>query len=245
MNKSEEREVKKAIRRHYAELAMADSCCGPDCCQPSTSQDEHLPKESIASAASCGSPVAHALLTEGQTVLDLGSGAGIDVFRASKAVGSTGRVIGVDSTPEMLIKAREVAEKYGYSNVEFRLSEIEHLPVKSNSVDVVISNCVLNLVPDKGVAFKEIYRVLKPAGRFVVSDMNATGETKKELPENPEDWAACITGAIPVNEYERLLSEAGFRNIEHKDENSSIDETSCSQGLAVKSVAWFATKPST
>ena len=145
----------------------------------------------------------------------------------------------------MLFKAREVAEKYDYSNVEFRLGEIEHLPVESASIDVVISNCVLNLVPDKTIAFREIHRVLKPTGRIVISDMVATGDVKKELPVNPDDWAACISGAIPVNEYEKMLGEAGFRDIKHADESSSLNETCCSQGLAVKSVAWFATKPST
>ncbi len=242
MSKLSENEIKKAVRHHYAELAMSNrSCCEPTCCQPGTSE-EFVPEESMASAASCGSPVGHASLVEGQTVLDLGSGGGIDVFRASKLVGPRGRVIGVDSTPEMIFKARQVAEKYGYENVEFRLGEIEHLPLESSSIDVVMSNCVLNLVPDKALAFEEIHRVLKPNGRIVISDMVATGDRKKELPVNPDDWAACISGAISVNEYEGLLNETGFRDINYVDENSSLNESCCSQGLSVRSVTWLAIK---
>lgn len=242
MSKMSDTEIKQAVKRHYADLALAKQfCCEPTCCEPSA-EEKLIPAESLASAASCGSPVAHASLVPGQTVLDLGSGGGIDVFRASKLVGPDGRVIGVDSTPEMIFKARETAEKYGYENVEFRLGEIEHLPIESNNVDVVVSNCVLNLVPDKRLAFKEIYRVLKPNGRFVVSDMVATNNSRREL-TNAEDWAACIAGAVTTDEYEGLLLEAGFQSVKHVDEDSSINETCCAQGIPVKSVAWYATKP--
>ncbi len=228
-------EIKQAVRKHYAELAVLNrSCCG-------ATDAENAPQESVASAASCGTPVTHASLVEGEVVLDLGSGGGIDVFRSSKLVGPSGKVIGVDSTPEMIFKARQVAEKYGYENVEFRLGEIEHMPLESNSVDVVISNCVLNLVPDKTLAFKEIYRVLKPGGRIAISDMIAT--VKHEGPVNPETWAECITGAVTMGEYENLLVNTGFRDIKHLEENSSLDETCCSLGLPVKSVAWLAAKP--
>ncbi len=244
MSKLPETEIKRVVRQHYAELATSDRTCGPECCQP-VEIEARVPDELQASGLSCGTPVAHASLIEGQTVLDLGSGGGVDVFRAAKIVGPSGRVIGVDSTPEMIFKARETAEKHEYTNVEFRLGEIEHLPVDGGSIDVVMSNCVLNLVPDKALAFREIYRVLKPKGRIVISDMVATGDGKQEQVVNPEDWAACITGAIPIHDYEKLLSETGFRNVEHVDENSTINETCCSQGLAVKSVTWFATKPST
>jgi ubiquinone/menaquinone biosynthesis C-methylase UbiE len=231
-----ETEIKQAVRKRYAELAVLNrACCGP------ASEGENAPEESIASSASCGTPVTHASLVEGEVVLDLGSGGGIDVFRSSKLVGPTGKVIGIDSTPEMIFKARQVAEKYGYENVEFRLGEIEHMPLESSSVDVVISNCVLNLVPDKTLAFKEIYRVLKPGGRIAISDMIATA--KHEGPINPETWAECITGAVTMGEYENLLRNTGFRDIKHLEENSSLDETCCSLGLNVKSVAWLAAKP--
>jgi arsenite methyltransferase len=232
-----ELEIKEAVRRKYAGVALRNEpCCGPQ----AITIDESLPKESVASAASCGSPVLHASLRQGDVVLDLGSGGGIDVFRASKLVESTGKVIGVDSTPEMIFKARESAKKYAYNNVEFRLGEIEHLPVEGDSVDVVISNCVLNLVPDKALAFREIHRVLKPGGRIAVSDMVAT--TKFTQPIDPDEWAECIAGAVTMEEYGKLLQEAGFQNIRHLDESSPVAEKCCSDGIPVKSVAWFATK---
>jgi arsenite methyltransferase len=239
MRELAETEIKQVVRRRYAELAVLNkSCCGPEL----VGEPGDVPKESVASAASCGSPTRHARLGEGEVVLDLGSGGGIDVFQASKFVGPKGKVIGVDSTPEMIFKARELARKYGYGNVEFRLGEIEHLPVESNSVDVVISNCVLNLVPDKTLAFKEVYRVLKPKGRIAVSDMNATEPTKdKEI--DPENWAACIEGAITMDEYEDLLRNTGFQNIKALDENHPINQECCSKGIPVKSVTWLASKP--
>jgi arsenite methyltransferase len=233
-----ETEIKGAVRRKYAEVALrSESCCVPQV----ITIDDSLPKESVASAASCGSPVLHASVRQGEVVLDLGSGGGIDVFRASKLVGSTGKVIGVDSTPEMIFKAREAARKYAYENTDFRLGEIEHLPVESGSIDVVISNCVLNLVPDKGLAFAEIHRVLKPGGRIAISDMVATG--KFTQPINPNEWAECISGAVTIEEYEELLQKAGFNEIKHLDESSTLSETCCSDGVTVKSVTWFADKP--
>jgi arsenite methyltransferase len=244
MSNLTELEIKQAVRRHYAELAQSKgNCCASDCCA-SVEESESPPQESVAIGAGCGSPVTLAKLTEGETVLDLGSGGGIDAFRASKIVGPNGRVIGVDATPEMIFKAREVAAKYGFENVEFRLGEIEHMPIQSNSVDVVISNCVLNLVPDKKLAFAEIYRVLKPNGRIGVSDMVSTApETKRAI--KPEDWAACIAGAVTTTEYESLLNGAGFQNVKHVEENSPLNETCCEQGLQVKSVGWLAIKPPT
>jgi arsenite methyltransferase len=233
-------EIKKVVRRHYAELAkLSQPCC------TSTADmkiwDMTAPPESVASAASCGSPVTQAALQVGEVVLDLGSGGGVDVFHASKLVGAEGKVIGVDSTPEMIFKARELAEKYDYKNVEFRLGEIEHLPVESNSVDLVISNCVLNLVPDKTLAFKEIYRALKPGGRIVISDMVATTKSKKEI--DYEEWAACIAGAITTDEYKAVLQQTGFRDIQYVDENHPINDSCCSMNIPAKSVTWLATKP--
>jgi SAM-dependent methyltransferase len=150
-------------------------------------------------------------------------------------------VIGLDATPEMIFRARETAKKYDYKNVEFRLGEIEHMPIKSNSVDLAISNCVLNLVPDKKLAFNEIYRVLKPDGRICVSDMVATQEARKVI--NPEEWAACIAGAVTFDEYRSILEKAGFVNIEGSDESHPINQEVTMKGLDVKSVTWKATKP--
>jgi len=241
MSGSSKTELKQAVRKHYAELATKNESC---CCGPNVNAallDETVPKESAASALSCGTPLANADLKGGEVVLDLGSGGGIDVFHASKLVGPTGRVIGVDATPEMLFKARNLAEKHGYGNVEFRLGEIEHLPVESGTVDLVISNCVINLVPDKGLAFKEIYRVLKPGGRIAISDMIAT--KKLEGAVDPEQWAACIAGAVTLEEYRQFLQEAGFKEIFHLDEDYTSDSSCCStETLPVRSVKWLATK---
>lgn len=237
-----ETEIKRAVRQRYAALAGGRrSCCASD--EDTPSGDTLAPKEAVETSASCGSPVAHANVKEGEVVLDLGSGGGIDVFRASKLVGATGKVIGVDATPEMIFKARETAEKYGYRNVEFRLGEIEHLPVGDNSADLVISNCVLNLVPDKVKAFREIFRVIKPGGRLVISDMVAAHKQDVQKLIDPGDWAKCISGAVTIDEYRELLQVAGFREVRYVDEKNPIDETCCSEALPVKSVTWFARKP--
>jgi SAM-dependent methyltransferase len=175
-------------------------------------------------------------------VLDLGSGGGVDVFQASKLVGEKGRAIGLDATPEMIFRARETAKKYDYRNVEFRLGEIEHMPIESSSVDLVISNCVLNLVPDKRSAFTEIYRVLKPGGRISISDMIAV--TKGGAIIKPEEWAECISGAVTMEEYRAILQDSGFKDIQAVDENHPINDEMASKGLQVKSVAWTAQKPS-
>jgi len=242
-----EEQIKDAVRKHYSELAVLnDPCCGSgsesSCCAATSRQEADLPSEALSVVASCGSPLAHVQVREGETVLDLGSGGGVDVFRASKIVGEKGRVIGLDATPEMIFRARETAKKYDYKNVEFRLGEIEHMPVESNSVDLVISNCVLNLVPNKELAFREIYRVLKPGGKISVSDMVATQEARKVI--KPEEWAACIAGAVTFNEYKRILEKAGFTKIEGSDESHPINQEMESKRLSVKSVAWKATKPS-
>jgi len=245
MNLNEE-EIKNAVRQRYSQLALqGGSCCGDEtgsCCTSPSITEADLPEEALSVAASCGSPLSHAQVREGETVLDLGSGGGIDVFRTSKLVGEKGRVIGLDATPEMIFRARESAKKYGYHNVEFRLGEIEHMPIESNSVDLVISNCVLNLVPDKESAFREIHRVLKPGGRVSVSDMVATQEARKLI--KPEEWAACIAGAVSWEEYRSLLEKAGFVDIEGSDESHPINQEMMSKGLRVKSVTWKATKHS-
>jgi arsenite methyltransferase len=239
-----EEQIKNAVRQRYSQLAVLnESCCGDEsgsCCS-SSSDESDLPQEALNVVASCGSPLANVQVHEGETVLDLGSGGGVDVFRASKLVGDQGKVIGLDATPEMIFKARETAKKYAYQNVEFRLGEIEHMPIESNSVDLVISNCVLNLVPDKQIAFREIYRVLRPRGRISVSDMIATQESHNEV--KPEEWASCIAGAVTFKEYRSMLEKSGFMNIEGSDESHPINEEVASKGLKVKSVAWKATKP--
>ena len=240
-----EEQIKNAVRQRYGQLAVLnESCCGAEsetCCGTSATESD-LPEEAVNVVASCGSPLTHVQVREGETVLDLGSGGGVDVFRASKLVGEQGKVIGLDATPEMIFRARETAKKYGYQNVEFRLGEIEHMPIEGNSVDLVISNCVLNLVPDKQSAFREIYRVLKPGGRISVSDMVATQEGRREV--KPEEWASCIAGAVSPQEYRSLLAEAGFMDIEGTDESHPINEEMISKSIPVKSVAWKASKPS-
>ena len=235
-----EEQIKSAVRKHYGELAVAkEACCDTSCCTTDKAID--APSESIIAGASCGSPLAHTKVKEGEVVLDLGSGGGVDVFQASKLVGENGRVIGLDATPEMIFRARETAKKYDYRNVEFRLGEIEHMPIESDHVDLVISNCVLCLVPDKRAAFKEIYRVLKPGGRISISDMVATQETKKII--NPEEWANCVAGAVTLKEYRDLLEETGFRQIEALNERHPTNEEMKAKGLQVNSVAWMAQKP--
>jgi SAM-dependent methyltransferase len=161
----------------------------------------------------CGVPTRHAALAAGETVLDLGSGAGNDAFIARHEVGAKGRVIGVDMTPEMILKARANAAKLGYQNVEFRLGEIERMPVEASSVDVVISNCVLNLVPDKAGAFAEMFRVLRPGGRFCVSDIVATGELPSPVQNAAGLFVGCVAGAVPEADYLSLLRKIGFERV--------------------------------
>ena len=238
-----EEEVKNVVRERYSRLAtLNEPCCGSptrkSCCGSATEAD--LPTEALSVVASCGSPLTSVTVRTGETVLDLGSGGGVDVFRASKLVGQEGKVIGLDATPEMVFRARETAKKYDYGNVEFRLGEIEHMPIESNSVNLVISNCVLNLVPDKESGFREIYRVLKPGGRISVSDMVATMEDRKI---KLEEWAACIAGAVTVDEYRNLLEKTGFKDIEGSDESHPINQEMLEKGLHVKSMTWKATKP--
>jgi len=236
-----EEQIKNAVRKHYSELAvMNEICCDSGCCT-TTDKEVDVPSESIIPGASCGSPLSHTKVEQGEVVLDLGSGGGVDVFQASKLVGESGKVIGLDATPEMIFRARETAKKYNYRNVEFRLGEIEHMPIESDSVDLVVSNCVLCLVPDKRTAFKEIYRVLKPGGKISISDMVATQESKKII--NPEEWAECIAGAVTFKEYRDLLEETGFGEIEALDETHPTNEEMRERGFQVKSVAWMAQKP--
>ena len=246
MSLSEE-EIKNAVRQRYSRLAtLNESCCGGEaeesCCSSGSTAEADVPTEALSVVASCGSPLANVQVLEGETVLDLGSGGGVDVFRASKLVGEKGKVIGLDATPEMIFRARETTKKHDYKNVEFRLGEIEHMPIESNTIDLVISNCVLNLVPDKESAFREIHRVLKPGGRISVSDMVATLKGRKVI--NPDDWAACIAGAVTIDEYRGILEKTGFTDIQGSDEPHPINEEMASKEIHVKSMTWKATKPS-
>ena len=227
-----EAEIKKTVRENYGQIAQnKGSCCGPasSCCGGSVVEDisrsigyEEGDLTSVPEGANlglgCGNPVALASLKEGETVLDLGAGAGFDCFLAANRVGEKGRVIGVDMTPEMIDKARENANKSGYKNVEFRLGEIENLPVADNSVDVLISNCVINLSPDKPRVFKEAFRVLKPGGRLMVSDITLLKELPDFIRDSIAAYVGCISGALIKDVYIKAIKDAGFQKVEIVDE---------------------------
>jgi SAM-dependent methyltransferase len=219
--------IKKIVRDGYAKaLSQKSSCCSSSSCCSGVTQAEDISKKvgysdselsSVPEGANlgfgCGNPVAIASLKEGDVVLDLGSGAGFDAFLSAQRVGKTGRVIGVDMTPEMIARAKENAKKGNYSNVEFRMGEIEKLPVEDSSVDVIISNCVINLSPDKEAVFKEAYRVLKAGGRLMVSDLVLVKELPREIRDSVEAYVGCLAGAIKKEEYLRFIEQAGFQGI--------------------------------
>jgi arsenite methyltransferase len=219
-----EKEIKEAVKGRYAQIAKQDqqSCC-PSCgCGASSwlqakavgysgQELEHIPEESVMGLG-CGNPTAIAELKAGEVVLDLGSGAGVDVFLAANKVGPTGRVIGVDMTEEMVEKATSIAREHGYRNVEFRLGEIEKMPVEDESVDAIISNCVINLSPDKSKVFREAHRVLKRGGRLTVSDIVSEGALPDDIRSDPNAWAGCIAGALERQEYLRKIKKAGFED---------------------------------
>lgn len=239
-------EVRQAVRDRYAAAATAgtgccapattdgsDSCCAPDATAQALSlQLGYSAEDTLAVPAGanlglgCGNPTAIAALRRGETVLDLGSGAGFDAFLAARAVGDTGAVIGVDMTPAMISKARANAETGGYAHVDFRLGEIEHLPVEDASVDVILSNCVINLSPDKQAVFHEALRVLKPGGRLAISDVVASAELPAEMLADLALYAGCIGGAATVTDVEAMLTRAGFTDIriEPKDESKTFME---------------------
>ena len=230
---------RRIVRERYADIAAdSDGCCGPEtsddggCCDPSgvdaaaTDADATARKlgydddaiDAVAGEANlglgCGNPQAIADLDAGETVLDLGSGAGFDCFLAADAVGPEGRVVGVDMTPEMVEKARENVEKNDASNVEFRLGEIEHLPVSDETINVIISNCVVNLSPDKPQVFREAFRALRPGGRLAISDVVMTAPIPDKVRRDPESVAACVGGASSVDELRAMLTEAGFVDVD-------------------------------
>ncbi len=211
MTKTNE-EVRSEVRTSYAEIALGDtSCCGPSPTQLGYDATElaGLPDEAVMGLG-CGNPVALAEISEGDTVLDLGSGGGIDVFLAARKAGDTGRVIGVDMTPEMLARAEANTARLGIENVEFRQGLIEDLPVEDATADLVISNCVINLAPDKAAVFAEVFRVLRPGGRMMVSDMVTDGPLPDSMKDDPEAWASCVGGAIPLTEYLDSIRAAGL-----------------------------------
>ena len=241
-------EVRKAVREGYAQVAKGgSSCCAPQssCCAPQSSccgttnvatdaskrigyTDEDI--QSVPEGANlglgCGNPVAVASLKKGEVVLDLGSGGGFDCFLAANIVGKNGKVIGVDMTPEMLERARENARKGNFENIEFRLGEIENLPVADNHVDAIISNCVINLSPDKDKVFQEAFRVLKPGGRLMVSDIVLTSELPDSIKNSIAAYIGCVAGASIQDEYLKAVKAAGFKQV------SIVDETSFSASYA-------------
>jgi SAM-dependent methyltransferase len=234
-----ESDVRTYVRERYGKIAenfqaktpscgckpASSSCCAPsgEGSQPTTSdvtqiydipEVKDLPEDVTGLSLGCGDPVTLASLQAGQIVLDLGSGGGIDCFLAAKKVGPTGRVIGVDMTPAMLEKARANRAKLALDNVEFRLGEIEHLPVADNSVDVIISNCVINLSPDKPQVFHEAFRVLKPGGKMAVSDIVTDGPLPEAIKQSMSAWAGCVAGALDVKDYLAAIHDAGFTEAE-------------------------------
>ncbi len=216
------------VRERYADAARrvqagGEACCADTCCSgaddPVTSnlygaaETEGLPEEAVLASLGCGNPTALIDLQPGQTVLDLGSGGGIDVLLSAKRVGPSGFVFGVDMTDEMLALAQQNKEKAGVANVAFLKGRIEEIPLPPNAVDVVISNCVINLSADKGQVLREAYRVLKPGGRFAVSDVVADGPVPAELRSTMEAWVGCLAGALEIDDYKRLLAAAGFEEV--------------------------------
>jgi len=267
MEAKNEEEIKEFVRERYAEIArqQTPSCCAPQsieassCCSPSDTQAslaqwlysrEEL--ESISAnipSLGCGNPVALSELKENEVVLDLGSGGGLDCFLAAQKVGPGGRVIGLDMTSDMIQLARANAQKLSLNNVEFRLGEMEHMPIESDSVDVVISNCVINLSPDKDAVFREVFRILKPGGRLCVSDIVAHGELPASVKESLEQWACCVGGALEEKEYLGKIRAVGFIEMKVDGINPTVygEETSCGSetttGGGIASITVKAYKP--
>ena len=230
--------IRKAVREQYGKVAESENsgcgCSATSCCDETgsdakatsmglgySSSDVNQVPEGANMGLGCGNPKAIASLQSGETVLDLGSGGGFDAFLAIQEVGESGVVIGVDMTPEMVSKARANAEKAGYANVDFRLGEIENLPVADSLIDVIISNCVINLSPEKAKVFQESYRVLKPGGRLAISDVVATAELPEKLKSDMALFTGCMSGASSITEIEIMLKDAGFKDIAIKPKDES------------------------
>jgi len=265
-----EQELKEMVRQKYSEIALQDketnmsSCCGSGCCSTEVyniMSDDYTKMEGYNADADlglgCGLPTEFALIKEGDTVIDLGSGAGNDCFIARKATGEKGKVIGIDFTDAMIAKVRANAEKVGFNNVEFRQGDIEKMPVTANVADVVVSNCVLNLVPNKDNVFKEIFRVLKPGGHFSISDVVLVGNLPDKLKNVAEMYAGCISGAIQKDHYLALVKGNGFTDVTLQKEKAiiipddilnqylSTEEIAAfkNSGLGIYSITVFAKKP--
>lgn len=265
----ENEEIKEKVKQAYSQRAekiektgSIVSCCpsstSPCCPSPaqmltklgySTEEIENLPENVMKLSAGCGNPVGFAELKAGEVVLDLGSGGGIDVFLAARKVGEDGRVIGVDFSEKMVDVARRNAEKMKTKNVEFKQGDLENLPVENESVDVVISNCVVNLVPDKKKVFKETYRVLKPGGRMIISDIVTDKRLPPSVRNDPVLWSSCIGGALPEQEYLEAIEKAGFRDVKVAEKGMSVEgecQGACEgafQGVKVHHIIAKAHKP--
>ena len=243
------KDIRTVVRERYAQAAKGGSlCCGPSCCGPDVNQiaqhigyraeDLALLPTGANLGLGCGNPLEHAALQPGETVLDLGSGAGVDCLLAAHAVGPGGRVIGVDMTPAMIEKARANAQSARLTNVEFRLGEIEHLPAADNSVDVIISNCVINLSPDKGQVFREALRVLRPDGRILVSDLVLRRPLSERLKNSIDAYVGCVAGALLKEDYLQRAREAGFTGVEVLEERTyDVEIESVSEDLREEALA--------
>jgi len=249
-------DIKEVVKQKYGEAALrvksgGSSCCGATagngCGDPITSnlydgtQAGQIPEEALLASLGCGNPTALANLTAGEVVLDLGSGGGIDVLLSAKRVGSTGKAYGLDMTDEMLALANENKRKAGVENVEFLKGEIENIPLPDNSVDVIISNCVINLSADKDRVLREAFRVLKPGGRFAVSDVVTRGEMLPEIRKSVLAWVGCMAGALEENEYRTKLAAAGFEKIELEPTRiyraEDARETLLNEGIDIDAIA--------
>ena len=250
-------DIKEVVKEKYGQAALrvttgGSSCCGAapatsSCCDPITSnlydvsQIKQIPEEALLASLGCGNPTALAKLNQGETVLDLGSGGGIDVLLSARRVGPTGKAFGLDMTDEMLALANENKSKSGLENVEFLKGEIENIPLPDNSVDVIISNCVINLSGDKDKVLREAFRVLRPGGRFAISDVVTRGEINPEIRKNILLWVGCIAGALDETEYRDKLLAAGFEQVEmettrvYKTEEARVMLTA--EGLDVDAIA--------
>jgi arsenite methyltransferase len=227
-------DIKRAVQEGYGKVAQGEGCCTSGGCGCDPGGDArllrmgypagelvNLPQEALSTAAGCGSPITFAELKPGEVVLDLGSGGGLDALLASQRVGPQGKVVGVDLTPEMVELARRNAQKLGVGNVEFLVGDIERLPVQDASADVLLSNCVINLAPDKGAVFREAFRALKPGGRIIVADIVVQGEVPESLRKDMTAWTGCIGGALVREDYLQRIQGSGFVAVEILEERIS------------------------